>query len=243
MAIIHACAVVGSKVGAHQIAAMSWNKWCCRAKVKQLRHTLTEEDIHALAAAAHGFVGADLAAICNEAAMAALRRHIKTAGGDAESTAAHDTTARQSAGLKKQSPGSTIFASPANNTHSSGAVTALRTPRDPVPASQNTGSVIMQESVTQQPASQNLADNMHDSSSLALATPTPHQQDRYQQQEASQQRCTEDTPAASVDENAIPLIKQAEQDQTAALRVTLADFRVAETRVQPSAMREVGLEV
>ena len=37
---------------------------------------MAEEDIDALAAAAHGFVGADLAAVCDEAAMAALRRII-----------------------------------------------------------------------------------------------------------------------------------------------------------------------
>ncbi len=41
-----------------------------------MRHCVAEEDIDALAAAAHGFVGADLAAICDEAAMAALRRVI-----------------------------------------------------------------------------------------------------------------------------------------------------------------------
>ncbi|KAL0025898.1 hypothetical protein WJX77_000494 [Trebouxia sp. C0004] len=47
-----------------------------RAKLKAVRHCLAEEDIDALAAAAHGFVGADLTAICDEAAMAALRRVI-----------------------------------------------------------------------------------------------------------------------------------------------------------------------
>lgn len=41
-----------------------------------MRHSLEEEDIDALAAAAHGFVSADLAAVCDEAAMAALRRII-----------------------------------------------------------------------------------------------------------------------------------------------------------------------
>ena len=50
-------------------------QWC-RAKLKAVRHCLAEEDVDALAAAAHGFVGADLAAICDEAAMAALRRVI-----------------------------------------------------------------------------------------------------------------------------------------------------------------------
>ena len=48
----------------------------CRAKLKAIRHCLEEADIDALAAAAHGFVGADLAAVCDEAAMAALRRII-----------------------------------------------------------------------------------------------------------------------------------------------------------------------
>ena len=41
-----------------------------------MRHCLSEEDIDAAADAAHGFVGADLAALCDEAAMAALRRVI-----------------------------------------------------------------------------------------------------------------------------------------------------------------------
>lgn len=41
-----------------------------------MRHCLADKDIDALAAAAHGFVGADLAAVCDEAAMAALRRII-----------------------------------------------------------------------------------------------------------------------------------------------------------------------
>ena len=48
----------------------------CRAKLKAIRHCLREADIDVLAAAAHGFVGADLAAVCDEAAMAALRRII-----------------------------------------------------------------------------------------------------------------------------------------------------------------------
>ena len=47
-----------------------------RAQLKAVRHSLKEEDIDALAAAAHGFVSADLAAVCDEAAMAALRRII-----------------------------------------------------------------------------------------------------------------------------------------------------------------------
>lgn len=95
-----------------------------------------------LAAAAHGFVGADLAAICNEAAMAALRRHISNTRGDAARTTMCNSAATESAATRTQLPGTAAF-----------------------------------------------------------------------------------------------------KQQDAALRVTLNDFRVAETRVQPSAMREVGLEV
>eukprot|EP00850_Spirogloea_muscicola_P011893 SM000075S21982 [mRNA] locus=s75:434791:440447:- [translate_table: standard] len=37
-------------------------------------HKLNKDDIHSLAAITHGFVGADLTALCNEAAMCALRK-------------------------------------------------------------------------------------------------------------------------------------------------------------------------
>lgn len=40
-------------------------------------HSISNVEIEALAAETHGFVGADLAALCNEAAMTSLRRHIK----------------------------------------------------------------------------------------------------------------------------------------------------------------------
>ncbi|XP_062197485.1 calmodulin-interacting protein 111 [Phragmites australis] len=41
-----------------------------------VHHSLTSEDLESLALATHGFVGADLAALCNEAALSALRRYI-----------------------------------------------------------------------------------------------------------------------------------------------------------------------
>nr|CAD1823281.1 unnamed protein product [Ananas comosus var. bracteatus] len=41
-------------------------------------HSLSNAEIQSLALAAHGFVGADLAALCNEAAMNALRRYIRS---------------------------------------------------------------------------------------------------------------------------------------------------------------------
>lgn len=40
-------------------------------------HSLSDTEVQALASETHGFVGADLAALCNEAAMTALRRHIE----------------------------------------------------------------------------------------------------------------------------------------------------------------------
>jgi len=51
-----------------------------RVKLAGLRHTLTEEQVAAMARVAHGFVGADIAALCSEAAMTALRRCVAADG-------------------------------------------------------------------------------------------------------------------------------------------------------------------
>ena len=40
------------------------------------RHSLSDSDIEEVAAAAHGYVGSDLAALVNEAALVALRRYL-----------------------------------------------------------------------------------------------------------------------------------------------------------------------
>jgi len=48
---------------------------CCR--LSSTTHCLTDQQVHQLAATTHGFVGADLAALVNEAALSALRRHIQ----------------------------------------------------------------------------------------------------------------------------------------------------------------------
>jgi AAA family ATPase len=49
-----------------------------------VRHSLTPEQLERLAASAHGFVAADLAALANEAALCALRRVVAAkAGGGA----------------------------------------------------------------------------------------------------------------------------------------------------------------
>jgi hypothetical protein len=54
-----------------------------RARLRGLRHGLSPGEVSELAAAAHGFVSADLAALCEEAAMAALRRVVGAAGREA----------------------------------------------------------------------------------------------------------------------------------------------------------------
>jgi SpoVK/Ycf46/Vps4 family AAA+-type ATPase len=41
-----------------------------------INHSLTGDELESLAQATHGFVGADLTALCNEAALTALRRYI-----------------------------------------------------------------------------------------------------------------------------------------------------------------------
>jgi hypothetical protein len=49
----------------------------CRVKLVEINHNLCEDDIRSLAASSHGYVGADLAALCQEAAMCALRRVVR----------------------------------------------------------------------------------------------------------------------------------------------------------------------
>ena len=46
----------------------------CRVKLGDLQHSLQEEDVCGIAASTHGFVGADMVALCQEATMCALRR-------------------------------------------------------------------------------------------------------------------------------------------------------------------------
>ena len=45
--------------------------------LSRMRHALTNADIETLASATHGFVGADLSSLCNEAALVALRRNVQ----------------------------------------------------------------------------------------------------------------------------------------------------------------------
>ncbi|GMH20221.1 hypothetical protein Nepgr_022062 [Nepenthes gracilis] len=45
--------------------------------LNRMEHSLTHDQIQQLAAVTHGFVGADLVSLCNEAAMVCLRRYVK----------------------------------------------------------------------------------------------------------------------------------------------------------------------
>ena len=61
-----------------------------RARLRTIRHELRDEEADAVAKDAHGFVGADVAALVREAAMEALRRHVRKCrdgGGDDDATA------------------------------------------------------------------------------------------------------------------------------------------------------------
>ena len=51
------------------------------ARLARVAHALTSDQVAELAAGAHGFVGADLAALVNEAALCALRRVVGSGGG------------------------------------------------------------------------------------------------------------------------------------------------------------------
>ncbi|XP_016507038.2 calmodulin-interacting protein 111 isoform X1 [Nicotiana tabacum] len=46
--------------------------------MSEMEHALLEKDVQDLATATHGFVGADLAALCNEAALHCLREHVES---------------------------------------------------------------------------------------------------------------------------------------------------------------------
>ncbi|KAL7097681.1 hypothetical protein ACP275_10G159200 [Erythranthe tilingii] len=48
------------------------------ALLREIQHSLSDKDIQNLAMGTHGFVGADLAALCNEAALVRLRHYVKS---------------------------------------------------------------------------------------------------------------------------------------------------------------------
>ena len=266
---------------------------------------MAEEDIDALAAAAHGFVGADLAAICDEAAMAALRRVI---------AARRSPPAVQHPGSKQ--PRYEVQGPSQTGKHLQLRASSLQAAQDIQAANQATDAPgSQQQSITElkpQARQQHL-----DATQQSTGTPTTLGSDDKLQlasydRHLSLQQLSQDISALQITEleqvrvcanaedlsgqrrQAVPgegaaadsavqsSSAQAGQAETqvrrvdmqpdradphaggvalqgsktqppseeaelqagkAELLITLADFRVAETRVRPSAMREVALEV
>lgn len=71
-----------------------------RILLSAMQHSLSEKDIQQLAMVTHGFVGADLAALCREAALVRLRKYVSAASCDDSdyklSTVAFDTVCHTS---------------------------------------------------------------------------------------------------------------------------------------------------
>lgn len=63
-----------------------------------VHHSLTSEEVESLAFATHGFVGADLAALCNEAALSALRRYVSVKESSTQLLSDHATSTEKSNG-------------------------------------------------------------------------------------------------------------------------------------------------
>jgi AAA family ATPase len=61
-----------------------------------VHHSLSSEEVESLAFATHGFVGADLAALCNEAALSALRRYISVKDSSSQLVGDRATNAEKS---------------------------------------------------------------------------------------------------------------------------------------------------
>lgn len=72
-------------------------------RLSSVKHCLSPDQLQQLAATTHGFVGADLAALVNEAALAALRRHVQQLASTA--VAGHGALAARPAALQAQQDG------------------------------------------------------------------------------------------------------------------------------------------
>ena len=262
----------------------------CRAKLKAVRHSLGEEDIDALAAAAHGFVGADLAAICQEAAMAALRRVISARQSP---SAPHQPAIKQS---KQSNPQEQTSALHESHNGSLPQGRGLYSPQSNQAAAKSSDtnawcsqqqSATVLQAIQQQPAAAEQAAVVPagavdqagprsascDSSSGHYGSGTPAAADQVKvracanaaesseeygvppvsrmassaAQSSSAQAGHAEVQALGAEPQAgkadLQAGKAAGQGGQAGLEITQADFKVAETRVRPSAMREVALEV
>lgn len=287
-----------------------------------MRHCLAEEDIDTLAAAAHGFVGADLAAICDEAAMAALRRVIAArrsppavhhpqsqqphhevqgpshreqykgqqlqdsshqaaqgiqAGNQAtdvhifqqqsitelkpQARQQHPGAVQQSAGMLTSVDGEDSLQPASHDSHLnlqalSQDISALQiSETEQVRVCANAedlsgqqqqavsgeGAAASDSAVQSSSAQAGQAESQVESSDLQADGAEPDAGGAGLQNSKTQPQSREGEPKGR---NAELQARQAElQGGMAELLITLADLRVAETRVRPSAMREVALEV
>ena len=236
----------------------------CRARLATVRHGLTEKEVDALAAAAHGFVGADLAALCDEAAMAALRRVIASkqhVPSVLRSPPLQPPQPPQHASLDQQHPagpnlqlaargqqpsdtGSQISGSEqgqqrqvAYPSAESGAEGIEQQAQDAACHSSR-GESVRPESESDSslvPANvASVAQTARPGDSAAAGQPLHAAADAHDT--SRQHRMSQ--PEAALNCN-----PGGHRHGQSALQLTLADFRVAETRVRPSAMREVALEV
>ena len=94
-------------------------------KLRRLRHALGDAEVAALAAAAHGFVGADLAALCEEAALAALRRAVAAKRAGRPLSALEVCVSSSAPYFESCTPCTLYSRTSANCAHKSAAITDL----------------------------------------------------------------------------------------------------------------------
>ena len=218
--------------------------------MKVVRHCLAEADIDALAAAAHGFVGADLAAICDEAAMAALRRVI--ASRQAPPAAPQQTQMALQSSNKPNSRGDKHVSTDGHAKPDDVHLDMQQDQQQVVPDSHPQAEQLHPAASTSDSAQHRKSPPTCADSNQLQSHSQPADNNAPQNQAWGHIRvCTnaEDSSNEKLEgHSARTNIKSAIQSssvraKSAELQITLADFKVAETRVRPSAMREVALEV
>lgn len=82
--------------------------------LSQMEHTLSDAQIQQLAVSTHGFVGADLAALCNEAALSCLRHYDKLKKSREDSYARSIMKSVHSDGILEENTSDIVTSSPSN---------------------------------------------------------------------------------------------------------------------------------
>eukprot|EP00897_Mesotaenium_endlicherianum_P009169 jgi/Mesen1/8280/ME000045S07746 len=180
-----------------------------QACLRPMRHEISAAQLRSLAASTHGFVGADLAALCNEAALVALRRWI-----------ACDQRCQLSASA---APITASLSSPGHYHATAGTATAGRSTAGSGTAGRATADA----------ADLDLALAL---ASLAIA-PAATGGERRKDDVATEMSGQENGAARDGAGEAAP------ERESVAMAVEMCDFEIARSRVRPSAMREVAVEV